>query len=214
MDETLFPTPTVVASNRGSKYKPPSGMPLEAWIRDIKAKQMDIIERKSNRNKRRQEMAKRHTVASQERMRIISLLASNEKGSDEFGKDDTDWDVYKKISNENESDSEAENEKLFEYDNIMKYHHAVIDRDKETVENTAELYQVSYFFFICISTYICMVSFEILCYKQILFIANELIKNYLLIFAYLSLQYRFHYKKYEVGVLKPWQPFGSQHLRN
>ena len=103
---------------------------------------MDIIEKKSNRNKRRQEMAKRHTVASQERMRIISLLASNEKGSDEFGKDDKDWDVYKKISHGNESDSDVENEKLLEYDNIMKYHHAVIAKEKDTIENTAELYQV------------------------------------------------------------------------
>lgn len=116
---------------------------MEDWLKDIKNKHRAIIEKKSNRSKRRQEMAKRHTVASQERMRIISLLASNEKGSDEFGKDDKDWDVYKKISNENESDSEAENEKLFEYDNIMKYHHAVLEKDKET-ENTAELYQVRY----------------------------------------------------------------------
>ena len=35
---------------------------------------MDIIKKKSNHNKRRQEMAKRYIVASQERMRIISLL--------------------------------------------------------------------------------------------------------------------------------------------
>ncbi|KAM7342723.1 actin-related protein 5 [Cochliomyia hominivorax] len=131
----------VSSSGRGSKYKPPPGISLEEWLKDIKNKHMTIIEKKSNRSKRRQEMAKRHTVASQERMRIISLLASNEKGSDEFGKDDKDWDVYKKISNENESDSDAENEKLLEYDNIMKYHHAVIDKDKET-ENTAELYQL------------------------------------------------------------------------
>lgn len=136
-------TNTTVSSGRGGKYKPPPGITLEDWLKDIKNKHMAIIEKKSNRSKRRQEMAKRHTVASQERMRIISLLASNEKGSDEFGKDDKDWDVYKKISNENESDSEAENEKLFEYDNIMKYHHAVMEKDKET-ENTAELYQVSH----------------------------------------------------------------------
>ncbi|XP_023293865.2 actin-related protein 5 [Lucilia cuprina] len=141
-DAAVVSSTNPVTSSRGSKYKPPPGIPLEDWLRDIKQKHMDIIEKKSNRNKRRQEMAKRHTVASQERMRIISLLASNEKGSDEFGKDDKDWDVYKKISNENESDSDAENEKLLEYDNIMKYHHAVMDKDKEAIENTAELYQL------------------------------------------------------------------------
>ena len=140
-----MPAVNSVSSNRSSKYKPPPGISLEDWLRDLKKKQMDIIEKKSNRNKRRQEMAKRHTVASQERMRIISLLASNEKESDEFGKDDKDWDVYKKISHGNESDSDVENEKLLEYDNIMKYHHAVIAKEKDTIENTAELYQVCYF---------------------------------------------------------------------
>lgn len=92
-------------------------------------------------------MVKRHTLASQERMRIISLLASHDKGSDEFGKDDKDWDVYKKISHENESDSEAENAELMEYEGIMKYHQTSIVKDPE-IENTAELYQVCIYFYI------------------------------------------------------------------
>ncbi|XP_075166642.1 actin-related protein 5 [Haematobia irritans] len=129
-------------SSRNSKYKPPADVPLETWLHDIKKKHTDIMEKKSNRIKRRQEMVKRHTLASQERMRIISLLASHEKGSDEFGRDDKDWDVYKKISHENESDSDAENEKLMEYEGIMKYHQASMEKDPESIENTAELYQL------------------------------------------------------------------------
>lgn len=90
-------------------------------------------------------MVKRHTLASQERMRIISLLASNEKGVDEFGKDDKDWDVYKQISHDNESDSETDNERLLEYENILKHHQATVNSlgDDNDNENTAELYQVS-----------------------------------------------------------------------
>lgn len=118
-------------------------MPLEQWLNDIKRKHSVIMENKINRNKRRQEMAKRHTLASQERMRIISLLASNEKGSDEFGKNDNDWDVYKKISTENESDSDAENEKLMEYEGVLKKYNQT-SMDKSPLENTAELYQVCF----------------------------------------------------------------------
>lgn len=44
-------------------------------------------------------------------MRIISHLAKKEKGVDDFGMRDEDWDVYKSISREGDSDSEAENEK-------------------------------------------------------------------------------------------------------
>lgn len=43
-------------------------------------------------------MAKRRTVASQERMRIISQLARREKKDDTFGMRDEDWDVYKAIN--------------------------------------------------------------------------------------------------------------------
>lgn len=135
-----------VASNRSrniKSYQPPSGISLADWLYDIKTKHEDLLQKKTFRSKKRQEMVKRHTLASQERMRIISLLASDEKGTDEFGKDDRDWDVYKKISFENESDSETENEKLMEYENILKHHQAnIIEHQQNCAENTAELYQV------------------------------------------------------------------------
>lgn len=68
-------------------------------------------------------MAKRRTVAAQERMRIISQLARKEKGNDDFGMRDEDWDVYKTISREGgDSDSELENEKLLEFDEILRQH--------------------------------------------------------------------------------------------
>lgn len=68
-------------------------------------------------------MAKRRTVAAQERMRIISQLARKEKGNDDFGIRDEDWDVYKTISREGgDSDSELENEKLIELEEILRQH--------------------------------------------------------------------------------------------
>jgi actin-related protein 5 len=50
------------------------------------------------RKQRRLDMAKRRTVAAQERMRLISQLAKKEKANDDFGMRDEDWDVYKTIS--------------------------------------------------------------------------------------------------------------------
>lgn len=68
-------------------------------------------------------MAKRRTAAGQERMRIISQLARKEKGNDDFGMRDEDWDIYKAISREGgDSDSDAENEKLLELDELIRTH--------------------------------------------------------------------------------------------
>lgn len=147
MGSNQIPAPaTANRSSRPSKssqFQPPPNIPLDSWLQEIKNKQENLLEKKSIRAKKRQEMVKRHTLASQQRMRIISLLASNEKGVDEFGKDDKDWDVYKQISHDNESDSETDNERLLEYENILKYHQASLNQgDENDGENTAELYQV------------------------------------------------------------------------
>ncbi|KAJ8928880.1 hypothetical protein NQ314_018486 [Rhamnusium bicolor] len=65
----------------------------------------------------------RRTAAGQERMRIISQLARKEKGNDDFGLRDEDWDIYKTISKDGgDSDSEAENEKLLEFEEILRTH--------------------------------------------------------------------------------------------
>lgn len=58
----------------------------------------EILNKKLVRKQRKQDMAKRRTAAGQERMRIISQLARKEKGNDDFGIRDEDWDIYKTIS--------------------------------------------------------------------------------------------------------------------
>lgn len=54
------------------------------------------------RKQKRQDIFKRRTAAGQERMRIISQLARKEKGNDDFGLRDEDWDIYKTISKDGE----------------------------------------------------------------------------------------------------------------
>merc|ERR1719210_229179 len=59
--------------------------------------------------------------SSQERMRMISQLAKNSKKEDTFGMNDDDWDVYKKIRKDTgDSDSEEEQEKIAEFEAILR----------------------------------------------------------------------------------------------
>lgn len=75
--------------------QPPNDVSLDEWIAQTKQKRLSIMERKNSRRQRKQDLAKRRTAAAQERMRIISQLARKEKGTDDFGMRDEDWDVYK-----------------------------------------------------------------------------------------------------------------------
>ncbi|XP_004517677.1 actin-related protein 5 [Ceratitis capitata] len=124
--------------------KPPTDVPLEKWVSEINLKRDEILGRKEVRKARRQEAAKRHTAAAQERMRIISLLAHNDKGIDNFGVNDNDWDVYKSINKDNESDSESDNEKLLEYETILSKHDPSFKQNAIQSSDVAENYQLHF----------------------------------------------------------------------
>lgn len=122
--------------------QPPSGMSIDDWLSEVREKKNSILEKKQIRRQRRADLAKRRTAAAQERMRIISKLAGKEKGTDDFGSRDEDWDVYKAISREQDSDSEVENEKLMEIDEILRHHDPMLNED-EVKMTPAEYNQVS-----------------------------------------------------------------------
>ena len=75
---------------------------FDASINEIKAKRQELLDKRAARHHRKQQLAKRRTAASQERMRIITQLAkkSSKKDieKDNFGMEDSDWDVYKQIN--------------------------------------------------------------------------------------------------------------------
>merc|ERR1719357_290217 len=88
---------------------------FDLWLDDVRNKYEHLMEKKAARQLRRQQLAKRRTAASQERMRIISQLARNTKKEDTFGMRDEDWDVYKQISKEGgPAPGEKEKDKLKE----------------------------------------------------------------------------------------------------
>ncbi|XP_023329463.1 actin-related protein 5 [Eurytemora carolleeae] len=113
---------------------------FDSWISDVRSKLQEIREKKAVRARRRKQIAKRRTAASQERMRIISHLARNNKEEDNFGLNDSDWDVYKQISRDAEdSDSEEENLKAQEYESVLKEHG---DEEEEINRNSPLWHQV------------------------------------------------------------------------
>merc|ERR1719297_416909 len=113
---------------------------FDLWLEDVRKKLSEIKERKQARLQRRQQMAKRRTAASQERMRIISQLAKNTKKDDTFGMNDDDWDVYKQISVDGgDSDSEEENLRSAEYEAILKEHDP---QDDEVGRENPEWHQI------------------------------------------------------------------------
>ena len=65
----------------------------------------ELLARRRERQQRRLELSKRKSVAAQERMRILSMLAKGsatgaggKKKEDTFGMKDEDWDIYKAVS--------------------------------------------------------------------------------------------------------------------
>lgn len=126
--------------------QPPINMSIDAWVVDIRKRRVAILERRNSRKQRKQDLAKRRTVAAQERMRIISQLARKEKDDDDFGMRDEDWDVYKTISKDDDSDSDVETEKLLEFDNILRHHDPTFEEPQIVPECAAENYQVINYF--------------------------------------------------------------------
>ncbi|XP_065091690.1 actin-related protein 5 [Ochlerotatus camptorhynchus] len=122
--------------------QPPANMTIQDWVVETRKKRDDILDKKQIRKQRKQDLAKRRTVAAQERMRIISHLAKKEKGVDDFGMRDEDWDVYKSISREGDSDSEAENEKVIECEEILKQHDSTYVEQVVAPGNIAEFHQL------------------------------------------------------------------------
>ncbi|KAG6443307.1 actin-related protein 5 [Manduca sexta] len=100
------------------RMQPPSDPEaFQAWLNETRAKYRSLVARRESRRARRAAMAKRRSAAAAERMRVISRLAA---AGDDFGDQDSDWDAYKSISREADSDSEADGERLVELEEALR----------------------------------------------------------------------------------------------
>ncbi|XP_034834357.1 actin-related protein 5 [Maniola hyperantus] len=112
-EEPAEPRPT------GRMQPPADPEAFQTWLDDTRAKYREVSVRREARRARRAAMVKRRTAAAAERMRAISRLAA---AGDDFGYRDSDWDVYKSISREADSDSEADGERLVELEEALREH--------------------------------------------------------------------------------------------
>jgi len=149
------PRPSKQQEKLDKMPKPPEGVSQADWLAELHSKREQLLGRKQARQQQRSEMAKRHTHAAQERMRIISSLAKSEKrrkanGEEEddgFGMNDNDWDVYKRINRYNDdSDSDADNEQLLEFEKILNHYDANFDdgNSNAQAQSAAENYQLHF----------------------------------------------------------------------
>jgi actin-related protein 5 len=120
---------------------------FDSWLDEVKTKRMALLDKRSARHLRKQQLTKRRTAASQERMRMISQLAKMSKKDDTFGQNDDDWDVYKKIRKDTgDSDSEEEQERLAEFEAVLREHDPAFQNEDENNEeitrDSPEWYQL------------------------------------------------------------------------
>ncbi|OWF49870.1 Actin-related protein 5 [Mizuhopecten yessoensis] len=102
-------------------------MNFDGWLQEVRSKRQKLLGARTKRKQRKSDMAKRRTLASQQRMKIITQLAGGgskkKKKEDTFGQNDADWEVYKEIHPENaDSDSAAEEETLEELETQLREH--------------------------------------------------------------------------------------------
>ncbi|XP_059052636.1 actin-related protein 5 [Achroia grisella] len=103
--------------NTGRMQPPTDPEAFQIWLNDTRAKYRALSAARAARRARRAAMLRRRTPAAAERMRVISRLAA---AGDDFGAQDSDWDAYKSISREADSDSEADGERLMELEEALR----------------------------------------------------------------------------------------------
>ncbi|KAL2755175.1 hypothetical protein ACRALDRAFT_1043844 [Sodiomyces alcalophilus JCM 7366] len=93
---------------------------LEGWLEERRQARAETLQKMKERDRLKQDLGNRKSLASQSRMKTIANLASDNptkkrrRGGDDdtFGADDDDWGVYRTIAVGDNSDDEHEEEDL------------------------------------------------------------------------------------------------------
>ncbi|KAM9878240.1 chromatin remodeling complex subunit (actin) [Verticillium dahliae] len=118
---------------------------LEGWLDERRQKRADALLKMKERDRLKQDLGNRKSLASQSRMKTIANLAADEPtrkrrrggNDDTFGADDDDWGVYRTITVGDNSDDEQEEEDL--QANLKSYEHDLLRYDPDfTYEHTHE----------------------------------------------------------------------------
>ncbi|ONH65843.1 Actin-related protein 5 [Cyberlindnera fabianii] len=122
---------------------------LNGWIHDRREKLKAIVQKRKDRQKLKEQLSDRKSVAAQMRMKSIASLASDEKSgskrkrnnasidndpNDTFGANDDDWAIYRDIASVDDEELIEEEEQQ-----LLKLEKELLDHDPNfTVEDTME----------------------------------------------------------------------------
>ncbi|XP_055335529.1 actin-related protein 5-like [Paramacrobiotus metropolitanus] len=127
----------VAEPNAASAEQPMDPETVAVYVADLKEQRHRLHEQKIQRKQRKLELGKRRSYASQQRMKILTQLASGRTGKktkkeDTFGKNDEDWLVYREINKEaGESDSEEERMQMEEIESLLLKYDPVFRKEYE-----------------------------------------------------------------------------------
>ncbi|CAK5279817.1 unnamed protein product [Mycena citricolor] len=133
---------------------------LGGWIRKMRQEQEALMARIKERNRRKAALSDRKSAAAQARMKNIASLAADERapkkkrkggGEDNFGANDADWAIYRKINIAAPSDDEEEDlnqlqtieGKLLSYDptfTILETHASLVLKRSELLTTLRPVY--------------------------------------------------------------------------
>ncbi|KAM0325454.1 hypothetical protein ACHAQA_007441 [Verticillium albo-atrum] len=118
---------------------------LESWLDERRQRRAETLLKMKERDRLKQDLGNRKSLASQSRMKTIANLAADEPtrkrrrggNDDTFGADDDDWGVYRTIAVGDNSDDEQEEEDLHAH--LKSYEHDLLRYDPDfTYEHTHE----------------------------------------------------------------------------
>ncbi|OMJ21858.1 Actin-like protein arp5 [Smittium culicis] len=129
---------------------------FELWLSQVKNKRKDILDRIAQKEAVKNELSQRKSQASQLRLKSIAGLASEDSlpqqangsrrkkaadSDDDFGKDDSDWNIYLDISKEEVEDEEDLEAELIQVNEILldsdpDYLQKIDDKSRDEIESS------------------------------------------------------------------------------
>mmetsp|Transcript_39669 Transcript_39669/g.64339 ORF Transcript_39669/g.64339 Transcript_39669/m.64339 type:complete len:718 (-) Transcript_39669:340-2493(-) len=95
-----------------------------SWITEMRTKRQALLDKKQEKEKRRNTKTERKGQAMQERMRLVAeaALGGMDDKNDTFGMNDEDWLVYKAMANESDEEDEEIDAQLKELEVLLQQH--------------------------------------------------------------------------------------------
>jgi len=115
----------------------------EQYLENLRKRKLDLLERKSKRQKNNAQSIGRSTVAKQKKMRALTDVEHEDAKEEMFGANDEDWDIYLAMQSGEDAESEMETSELSRIDELLqKFDPKVENQPEKSVEAPETDYQI------------------------------------------------------------------------